>query len=195
MLELSPDAGRLLRSYTPENEAELDAGDVDLSSASPAFVPPHYVVQSGKDGLLRVLDLTKLGLGRKGGEASIGEAPAGTGVFTAPAVWRTESATWIFVTNTAGTAGYLFRDSKLDRQWENQTSGTSPVVAGGLLYVYDPDGGLNVYDPESGHRVATLPAGQGHWSSPIAINGEVALPEGNANDHRTDGILNIYRLP
>jgi outer membrane protein assembly factor BamB len=195
MLELSPDAGRLLRSYTPENEADLDAGDVDLSSASPAFVPPHYVVQSGKDGRLRVLDLTKLGLGRKGGEASLAEAPAGAGVFTAPAVWRTASTTWVFVANSGGTAGYLFRDSKLDRQWEHQTSGTSPVVAGGLLYVYDPDGGLNVYDPESGHPLAGLPAGQGHWSSPIAIDGKIALPEGNANDHRTDGILNIYRLP
>ena len=134
-------------------------------------------------------------IGRKGGEASIAEAPAGTGVFTAPAVWRGGSATWVFVANSAGTAGYLFRDSKLDRQWEHQTSGTSPVVAGGLLYLYDPDGGLNVYDPESGHRLAGLPAGQGHWSSPIAINGKVALPEGNANDHGTDGILNIYRLP
>ena len=195
LLELSPDAGRLLRSYTPENEADLDAGDVDLSSASPALVPPHYVVQSGKDGLLRVLDLTRLGLGRKGGEASIAEAPAGTGVFTAPAVWRGGSATWVFVANSAGTAGYLFRNSKLDQQWENQTLGTSPVVAGDLLYVYDPAGGLNVYDPESGHRLANLPAGEGHWSSPIAINGKVVLPEGNANNHRTDGILNIYRLP
>jgi hypothetical protein len=195
MLELSPDAGRLLRSYTPENEADLDAGDVDLSSASPAFVPPQYVVQGGKDGLLRVLDLTTLGLGHKGGETSTTQAPAGTGVFTAPAVWQGGSATWVFVANSAGTAGYLFRNSKLDRQWENQTLGTSPVVAGDLLYVYDPAGGLNVYDPESGQRLASLPAGEGHWSSPIAIDGKVALPEGNANDHSTEGILNLYRLP
>jgi len=196
-LELSPDAGRLLRSYTPENEADLDAGDVDLSSASPAFVPPHYAVQGGKDGLLRVLDLSALGLGHKGGETSTTQAPAGTGVFTAPVVWQSGGdAIWVFVANSAGTAGYLFRNSKLDRQWENKTSGTSPVLAGGLLYVYDPGGGgLNLYDPESGHRLATLPAGQGHWSSPIVIDNKVALPEGNANDHRTDGILNIYRLP
>jgi PQQ-like domain len=196
MLELSPDAGEVLRSYTPENEEELDAGDVDLSSASPAFVPPHFVVQGGKDGLLRVLDLTKLGVGRKGGETSIAKAPAETGVFSAPAVWEADGATWVFVANSAGTAGYLFRDSKLRQEWSNDNPGTSPVLAGGLLYVYDhEDGGLNVYDPESGHRLGRLPAGEGHWSSPIVIDGHIALPEGNANNHETQGVLNVYRLP
>jgi hypothetical protein len=196
MLELSPDAGRLLGSYTPENEEELDTGDVDLSSASPAFVPPHFAVQGGKDGLLRVLDLNNLKTGRKGGEASVARAPAETGVFTAPAVWQGGGATWVFVANSAGTAGYIFRGSKLDQKWSNDTPGTSPMLAGGLLYVYDPSGsGLHVYDPESGHGLASLPAGPGHWSSPIAIDGRVALPEGNSNDHGTEGILNIYRLP
>jgi outer membrane protein assembly factor BamB len=196
MLELSPDAGRVVGSYTPENEADLDAADVDLASASPAFVPPHFAVQGGKDGLLRVLDLRKLPVGKKGGEASVADAPGETGVFTAPAVWRNGSRTWVFVANSAGGAGYVLRGSKLDEQWSNDTPGTSPALAGGLLYVYDPSGGgLNVYDPESGHRLANLPAGPGHWSSPIAIDGRVALPEGDSNDRRTDGILNIYSLP
>jgi PQQ-like domain len=196
MLELSPDAGELVASYTPENEAELDAGDVDLSSASPAYVPPHYAVQGGKDGLLRVLDLSTLPRGEKGLETSVGRAPGDAGVFTAPAVWRNGGSTWVFVANSAGTAGYLFRDARLEAQWENEAAGTSPLLAGGLLYVYDPDGGgLNVYDPESGEQLANLPAGAGHWSSPIVIDGRIALPEGNSNDHRTDGILNIYSLP
>jgi PQQ-like domain len=193
MLELSPDADRLVASYTPENEQDLDAGDVDLASASPAFVPPHFVVQSGKDGILRVLDLQKLGRGRKDGEASVTDAPRRTGVFTAPAVSSSGEAMWVFVANSAGTAGYLFRDAKLDREWENDSAGTSPVLAGELLYVYDPAGALNVYDPHSGHRFASLPAGAGHWSSPIVIDGVVALPEGNSNDHATSGVLDIYR--
>jgi hypothetical protein len=196
VLELSPDAAELLKSYTPENEQELEAGDVDLSSASPAFVPPHFVVQGGKDGLLRVLDLTTLEIGRKGSEASIASAPGDTGVFTAPAVWESAGETWVFVANSAGTAGYVFRNAKLERRWENGSSGTSPVLAGDLLYVYDPDGeGLNVYEPGSGTRVANLPAGRGHWSSPIVIDRRIALPEGSANDHETGGVLNIYRLP
>ena len=45
--------------------------------------------------------------------------------------------------------------------------GTSPVIAGGLLYVYDWDGGeLNVYAPTSGKRVAAFPVGRGHWNTP-----------------------------
>lgn len=195
VLELSPDAGELLKSYTPENEEQLDAGDVDLSSASPAFVPPHFVVQGGKDGLLKILDLTTLGVGKKGGEANVVSAPGDTGVFTAPAVWEAGGETWVFVANSAGTAGYLFQDETLDKQWENRRDGTSPVLAGGLLYVYDPGGGgLNVYDPTSGAREGNLPAGAGHWNSPIVIEGRIALPEGSANDHDTEGILNIYRV-
>ena len=83
----------------------------------------------------------------------------------------------------------------LERQWENGTPGTSPVLAGGLLYVYDPEGsGLHVYEPESGRELATLPAGAGHWNSPIVVDGRIALPEGDANEHGTSGVLDIYRL-
>jgi hypothetical protein len=198
VLELSPDAAELRASYTPENEEELDAGDVDLSSASPAFVPPQFVVQGGKDGLLRLLDLRELGRGEKGGELDIADAPGETGVYSAPTVWQTGKLmkTWIFVANSAATAGYVLEDGMLQKRWENDTAGSSPVLAGGLLYVYDPGGsGLHVYDPESGDELADLPAGAGHWNSPIVIDGIVALPEGSANDHSTSGILNLYRLP
>ena len=41
--------------------------------------------------------------------------------------------------------------------------------------------------------VATLPAGTGHWNSPIAVDGRIALPEGNSNDHATSAVLDIYR--
>jgi outer membrane protein assembly factor BamB len=196
VLELSPDASRLVRSYTPENEEELDAGDVDLSSASPAFVPPCCVVQGGKDALLRLLDLGELERGQKGGEADVADAPGKTGVFTAPVVWQRGRRTWIFVADSAATGGYVVDGRSLERQWENGTPGTSPVLAGGLLYVYDPEGsGLHVYEPESGRELATLPAGAGHWNSPIVVDGRIALPEGSANDHGTSGVLDIYRLP
>ena len=47
------------------------------------------------------------------------------------------------------------------------------------------------------HRLSatSLPAGAGHWNSPIVVAGMVALPEGDANEHRQSGVLDIYRLP
>jgi hypothetical protein len=80
--------------------------------------------------------------------------------------------------------------------WLQPNPGTSPMIAGGLLYVYDPTGGgLRVYAPASGTLITTLPAGSGHWQSPIATDGIVAVAEGNANQHLTSGILDIWRLP
>lgn len=71
-------------------------------------------------------------------------------------------------------------------------AGLEPSPAGGLLYVYNVEaGGLNAYRPHSGRRVATLPAGTGHWNSPIVADGRIALPEGDANDHATSGVLDI----
>jgi hypothetical protein len=72
--------------------------------------------------------------------------------------------------------------------------GTSPVVADGLLFVYDPGGGLRIYEAASGRQLARLECGSGHWNSPIVADGRIALPEGNANRHRTDGVLNIWRV-
>ena len=95
----------------------------------------------------------------------------------------------------SSTRAYTLRVGRLRTAWRNGTAGTSPVVAGGLLYVYDPGGRLNVYAPATGRRVAALPASPGPWSSPIVTDGRIALPEGDANDNRTTGVLNVYRLP
>jgi outer membrane protein assembly factor BamB len=207
VLELSPDAGRLLASFTPENEEQLDTADLDLSSASPAVVPlsrggaGRFVLQGGKEGVLYLLDARTLNgrgsPGGKGGALAMIEAPLAAGVFTAPAVWPRGGHAAVFLATAAGTTAYAIRENppRIQTLWQNETAGTSPVLAGGLLYVYDPGGGLNVYDPDSGQRVATLAAGPGHWSSPIVVDGVVALPEGSANEHRTKGVLNLYRLP
>jgi hypothetical protein len=47
--------------------------------------------------------------------------------------------------------------------------------------------------PTTGRVVARLPAGRGHWNSPIVGGGVVALPEGNGNEHSTSGTLSLYR--
>jgi hypothetical protein len=183
-------------NYTPSNTEELNAGDTDLGSTSPVLLSEGYLAQGGKDGKIRLLSVRRMRgtAAHKGGELQIVPTPSGTDLFTAPAVWHTSSGTWMFAADNGGTAAYRFRNGSLSLAWRNGTGGTSPVVAGGLVWVYDPGGGLNVYAPTGGRLVATLPSGGGHWNSPIVVDGRVALPEGNSNDHAQGGVLDIWRL-
>src|SRR5439155_5235055 len=129
-----------------------------------------------------------------GGELQTVHTPGG--LFSAPAVWRNRGHIWIFVSTFSGTQGFQLAGRRLRLAWTKAVGGTSPVVAGGLLYLYDPNGtGLRVYRPTTGALVARLPAGAGHWNSPIVTDGRIALPEGSANDHSLSGVLDIYRLP
>jgi hypothetical protein len=192
VLELSPDAGELVGSWTPPNQAELNSGDVDLGSTAPALVRGGdsrlYGVQGGKDGLLRLIDISRMQV------VQTLPDPGSTLMFTAPAVRGRN----VFVATGGGTAAYRLTGSgtpRLLKVWATDTPGTSPVLAGGLLYVYDPTGGgINVYRPSSPDPVTTLPAGTGHWQSPIAIAGCVLNGEGDANDHATRGTLSLYCL-
>ena len=194
-------AGRLLRNWTPQNQRELEEGDVDLGSTAPALLGSSLAVQSGKDGRLRLLDLRRLN-GRSasagaltGGELQTLSTPGGDGLFSAPAVWRRGGVTRVFVATGSGTWCYALSGRRLRVVWRSSAGGTSPVVAGGLLYVYGESAGrLSVYRPESGKLVASLAAGAGHWNSPIVTDGRIALTEGDANDHRTSGFLDIYRI-
>jgi outer membrane protein assembly factor BamB len=190
VLVLTPDGGRLIASWTPATQERLDSGDVDLGSTSPALLPGGLAVQGGKDALLRLLDVRTLGLGKLGGEIQTIGAPGGSAVFTAPAVWGTR----LFVATFSATAAYRLERRRLRKVWERSTPGTSPVVSGGLLYVYDPNGALDVYAAASGRLLRTLPAGRGHWNSPIVVGGRIFLPEGNANDHAQTGVLDVYSL-
>jgi hypothetical protein len=79
--------------------------------------------------------------------------------------------------------------------WSKGSAGTSPVLAGGLLYVYDPGGSLKIYNPANGRLLRSLPAAGGHWNSPIVVGGRIILPTGNANDHANHGELFVYHLP
>jgi outer membrane protein assembly factor BamB len=199
-LELSANASRLLQNWTPRNQDELNRTDADLGSTSPAYLGGGLALQGGKDGKLRLLRLSRLNGtaragARTGGELQTVPTPGSTNLFTAPAVWRHAGTTWVFVADNAGTAAFRVGHGRLQGVWARGSAGTSPVVAGGLLYVYDPGGALRILRPTTGAPVATLPAGSGHWNSPIVVAGRVALPEGNANDHSTTGILDIYRLP
>lgn len=196
ILHLDRDATRLLGNYTPSNTEELDSSDQDLGSTSPVLLGGGVIAQGGKDGLIRLLRLSQIQgtTPHRGGELQTVKTPSGDDLFTAPVVWHAKDTTWLFAADRGGTAAWTFAQGRLHPRWHNQNGGTSPVLAGGLLYVYDPDGHLRVYEPESGRQLADLPCGRGHWNSPIVVDGRIALPEGNANEHAHRGVLNIWRL-
>jgi len=197
-LRLDSTATHLLGNYTPTNTMALDASDQDIGSTAPVLLGAGYLAQGGKDGQIRLLTVTGIAgaAPHMGGEQQVVSTPSGTDLFTAPAVLRTSSGTSLFAADNGGTAAWTLAGGQLSQAWRNGNGGTSPVVAGGLLYVYDPGGGgLRVYRLATGALAATLPCGGGHWNSPIIVDGKIALPEGNANHHSTNGILDIWRLP
>ena len=191
VLVLSPDGSRLLRHWTPSDHEHLNSSDLDIGSTSPAFLSGGLAVQGGKDGKLRLLDLHRLPAPgpRTGGELQTLPVPGKADMFSEPAVWK---GTWVFLATDAGTEALLLRNGRLHPVWSNDNGGTSPVVVGNLLYVAG-DGSVRVYVPTSGRQVASLATGGVHWQSPIVADGRVAIAEGNANDHATSGVLDIYR--
>jgi outer membrane protein assembly factor BamB len=186
VLRITPDVRRITGHWTPSNQAVLEQTDADLGSTGPVWLGGRYLFQSGKDARIHLLrDL------RQVQELA---TPGGQQMFSAPAVRRRRTGTAVFATTGAATAAYALQGGRLRSLWSAATGGTSPILAGGLLYVYDPAGALVVRRPDSGRVVARLPAGAGHWSSPVIGGGRIALPEGDANDHLTTGRLNLYAL-
>jgi hypothetical protein len=176
-----------VRHYTPSDYDHLNTADLDLGSTSPALLPNGYAVEGGKDGILRLLNLHAI-RARTGGELQTLPLPGPTDLFSEPAVWNGK---WVFVSDSAGTEALLFKGGRLHPVWSNHVGGTSPVVSGSLLFVAG-SGAVHVYVPTSGREVASLPSGETHWQSPIVADGRVAVTEGNANDHATSGVFDIY---
>jgi len=202
VLELTFPGLRVRQSYTPTNQAQLNASDTDLGSSAPALLGEDRVVLAGKDGIMRVLALSRLDghppssdHATLGGEVQQLPIPGAGQLFTAPAVWRHGGRTTVFVAGFAGTGAYALRGGRLRALWINRDAGTSPILAGGLLYVYDPNaGGINVYAPSSPRPLVKLPGASGHWNSPIVVDGQILEPEGNANEHSLTGTLDLFSV-
>lgn len=206
LIELNSAATEILGNYTPTDTGALNDSDLDLGSASPVLLGDNLLAQGGKDGKIRLLGRREIAgaTPHKGHELQIVSTPSGTDLFAQPAVWRHGGQTWLFAADGGGTTAWQLRTGLLHEEWHNDTGGTSPFEAGGLLFVYDPSrgfralfggGGLNVYDASSGKRIATLPCGGGHWNSPIVVDGKIVLPEGDANRGATSGVLDVWTLP
>jgi outer membrane protein assembly factor BamB len=209
VLELAPDASRLLHNWTPPNQDELNHSDTDVGSTSPAILPTYHglrlAVQGGKDGRLHLLNLARLdgttqAAGpRLGGELGEVAAPGGGQVLTAPAVWSHAGHAYLFVGTDSGGAAYELIGGphpRLATVWQNGTAATSPVIAGGLLYMYDESGGqLDVRRPLTGALLRALPVASGHWNSPIVVGGRVIEPTGSYHDSSSSSTVYVYHLP
>jgi outer membrane protein assembly factor BamB len=201
VLELTFPRLTMRQAFTPTDQETLNTSDLDLGSSAPALLSQKRVLLGAKDGLLRVLNLERLD-GRApssretlGGEVQTLKTPGGGELFTAPAVWHHGSHTTVFVADSDGTASYSLRGGRLYPLWANSTAGTSPVLAGGLLYVYNPSlGGIEVYSPGSSHSIARLAGSTGHWNSPIIVDGHVVEPYGDANAHELTGTLELFSV-
>jgi outer membrane protein assembly factor BamB len=197
LIELDPGATQVLANYTPSDHTNLENADLDLGSTSPALLGSGIVAQGGKDNLIRTLPISGIAgvTPHTGGEVQNVSTPSKSMLFSALAVWHDRETTWMFGADNGATAAWTFAGGNLTQMWSHSTGGTSPLLAGGLLYVYSPNGGLHIYDPASGTQIANLNCGGGHWNSPIVVDGRIALPEGNANGHASGGVLDIWSIP
>jgi outer membrane protein assembly factor BamB len=201
LLELTPDATRVVDSYTPRNPNALGPQDLDLGSAAPALLPaipasktPYLAVQASKESVLRLLnrrDLSGQGRpGHTGGELQVIDAPNHCPVLTQPVVWRDpgNGTAWVFVANFCAIGGYQAVTSpggvtRLREVWSIPAGATSPVLAGGILFAASTDPhnkAVFALDPRTGRQLwsSALPSANGsidaiHWESPIVIGGRL----------------------
>ena len=188
--------GKPLDTYTPTNFQALDSADADLGSVAPAILPvpasssvQHLALQAGKDGKLRLLDLTNLssqgGPGHVGGEIGpIINVPQGGGVLPQPTVWvnTADGSTWVFVANSSGLAALkvtIGTDGapSLTAQWHNAQGGSSSLVANNVLYSAS-SGTLRALDPTTGSTLwSTNQIAGVHWESPVVANGTLYMTD------------------
>jgi hypothetical protein len=218
----SSTAGMPIDSYTPSSYSNLQGNDADLGSTSPAILPSvpgssivHLGIQGGKDGCVRLLNLANLsGAGAPahvGGELQAVSIPSssnqctngdnGDNIRTAPAIWTNpaDKSVWAFYITSGGSVAYKVTVSggtpSLTQQWSNGTSGTSPIVANGVLYfvssnhvrAVDAASGTQIWDGES---IATI-----KWQSPILVNGRLyVIDQSSGGDSPSSSQIWVFQL-
>lgn len=195
VIELTPDLANIVDTYTPNNFAALQAADQDLASAAPVMLPkqansstPYMFVQAGKDNNLRLINRQNMsGKGRPnnvGGELQTIGLPQGGDVDTHPIAWTdANNKTWVFVANFSGFSAFqVVTDpngrSSLKFMYQNANAGSSPFMANGILYIQSANV-IRATDPTTGNTLWSGQIGSLHWQSPIVVNGQVIVPDGN----------------
>ena len=201
VLRLSPGVGSCAH-YTPSNQKQLEAGDGDLGSTSPALLPartaaapPATCSRAARTACCACCPPPELlrrerrrGGGTSGASCRRCPCPAATRrcsrrprCCTAAASPRRSWPRGPGRLRTGWSVGACGSHGRTGR-------GHQPLLAGSLLWVYDPSGALNVYQPSNGHLVRRFAVPNGHWNSPIVVRGRAYLPTGNANSHDPYGV-------
>lgn len=207
VLALDPDGsggndGRPRDSYTPEEHLDLALFDEDLGSGSPAVlpaangVPMHLGVQIGKDGVVRLLDLSNLsGCGAPGfvgGELQ--KIPLIPGAFghdatPQPAIWTDvhgDGSIWVFASALGVMSGLQLTVANgqplLAQRWMHASLSvtSSPIVANDVIYTTTQGSygaSIVALDPKSGATLWTSPPIDGccHAQAPLVANGRLYL--------------------
>ncbi len=197
IVSLSADLSQFYGNYTPTNYVQLQHGDVDLGSTSPAMLPeqgssqtPWMLVQGGKDAILKLIN--RAALPGVGNELQLIDLPGA--LFSSPAVWSNGAQTWVFLGFPNVVQAYRLEtksgESRLVGVWnsspgETGKEGTTPVIANGILFIaYDGaifalnalNGNLLWNSAQHGKTIGNV-----HWASPIVANGWVYCSDENEN--------------
>lgn len=209
ILALRPDATGTMTgpidAYTPINYTALRNSDADLGSTGPALLPAiagsnvaHVGLQSGKDAMLRLVNLDDLSghgaAGYTGGELFSTAVPQHGEVLTQPAVWTnpSDNSVWTFVTNGSGISGLKVVANngapQLQTVWQTTSGGSSPLIANNVLY-YAGSNKIQALDPTTGAQLwQDTTIGGIHWASPFIANGVLYITDNSKQ-------LTAYALP
>jgi hypothetical protein len=199
ILKLNPNGtgtgvnGFPIDSYTPENYQTLQNSDLDLGSTNTLILAhqtskyPHLAVQSGKDALMRLINLDNMsGQGAAGnvaGEISTTPLPTAGEVQNPIATWvnPVDSSTWIFAVSPSNGMN-AFRlavdgsgNPSLVAEWSQAQGGGGAAVADNVLYYASNNGvggTLQALSPTTGTLlwsntgISTI-----HWQTPMVANG------------------------
>jgi|HubBroStandDraft_1064217.scaffolds.fasta_scaffold02755_7 F5/8 type C domain-containing protein/malectin (di-glucose binding ER protein)/fibronectin type III domain protein/PQQ enzyme-like repeat protein/putative pyrroloquinoline-quinone binding quinoprotein len=193
ILALNPDGtgvnGGPVDSYTPSNYQNLQNSDLDLGSTNTLILAnngskyPHLAAQSGKDAMLRLVNLDNMsgqgGPGHVAGEVSATALPTAGEVQNPCATWinPADSTTWIFVVSPSNgmNAMRLAVDGSgnpsLVPVWQEGGGGGGAHVANGVLY-FAQNANVQALNPTTGALLwHNTGIGQIHWQAPVVVNG------------------------